>query len=269
MSTQTTREPLDRMRLKAGLETARVGRVFELHETIDSTNRRAVAWARADALDGALVLAESQTQGKGRLGRQWFAPPRSSLLMSLVFRPRIAIEQAQRLTMICSLGAVEAIREVTGLQARIKWPNDILLDGKKLAGVLTELGADGGQLSYVVVGMGLNVNLEPAQLPPVMSPPTSLLATLGRSVDRQVLLLSILSQIDGHYARMGTGWSPHGAWREHLDTLGKRVSVGDAEGVVTGVAEDVDADGALLVRTEDGTLHRMLAGDVTLRGQRL
>lgn len=261
--------PLDLGVIRRELETLRLGRAVELYDAIDSTNRRASEWARAGALDGAVVLAERQTAGKGRLGRRWFAPGGSSLLMSIVLRPDIQPLQAQRMTMICSLGAAQAIEQLTGLIAALKWPNDLLLSGKKLGGVLTELGVSGGRLTHVIVGMGLNINLALEQLPEVMSPPTSLLAELGRPVDRQVLLLSILSCVDGLYDRFLSGWSPHEAWRERLDTIGREVSVGDADGVVTGVAEDVDADGALLVRSSDGVVRRMLAGDVTLRGERL
>jgi len=263
------RPPLELGAIRQGLDTTRVGQALELYPEIDSTNRRAAEWARGGAPDGAVVLAERQTAGKGRLGRRWFAPSQSSLLMSIVLRPRLEPLQAQRMTMICSLGAAQAIEGVTGLHPAIKWPNDLLLTGKKLGGVLTELGVSGGRLHYAIVGMGLNVNLDLCQLPDVMSPPTSLLSELGRAVDRQVLLLSILSRVDALYARFEAGWSPHADWRKRLDTIGRTVSVGEADGVVTGVAEDVDADGALLIRTSDGGVRRMLAGDVTLRGGRL
>jgi len=261
--------PLDSGAIRLVLETSRLGRAIELYDAIDSTNRRAAEWAREGAPDGAVVLAERQTAGKGRLGRRWFAPAGSSLLMSIVLRPEIQPVQAQRMTMICSLGAAQAIEQVTGLRPALKWPNDLLLSGKKLGGVLTELGVSGGRLTNVIVGMGLNVNLALDQLPEAMSPPTSLLAELGRLVDRHVLLLSILSRIDGLYDRFLGGWSPHEAWRQRLDTIGREVSVGDADGVVIGVAEDVDPDGALLVRSSDRVVRRMLAGDVTLRGERL
>jgi len=260
---------LDLTAIRRELITARLGQALELYDAIDSTNRRAAEWAREGAPDGAVVLAECQTAGKGRLGRRWFAPAASSLLMSVVLRPEIEPYQAQRMTMICSLGAAQAIEQVTGLRPALKWPNDLLLDDKKLGGVLTELGVSGARLTHVIVGMGLNVNLSLDQLPEVMSPPTSLLSALGQPVDRQVLLRSILSEIDRLYDRFVSGWSPHAAWRERLDTIGREVSVGDADGVVSGVAEDVDADGALLVTSADGERVRMLVGDVTLRGERL
>jgi len=246
-----------------------LGREMEIYAEIDSTNTRAVALAQRGAPEGILVLADHQTQGRGRLGRQWFAPPGSSLLFSLLFRPPLMVSQAQRVAMVCAVAAVEAIAEVTGLTAQIKWPNDILLEGGKLGGMLTELGGHGAALDYAVVGMGLNVNLDLASLPPVMTPPASLSAALGRKVPRAVLLATFLRRAEALYEALKGGWSPHEAWREHLATLGQRVAVGTPEEVIEGLAEDVDADGALLVRTDEGSLRRILAGDVTLRGERL
>ena len=255
--------------IHARLDTRCVAQHLELYQEIDSTNLRAVTLARQGAPDGTLVLAEAQTRGKGRLGRRWFAPPGSSLLMSLLLRPNLALPQAPRMTMICSLGIVQGIARTTGLQARVKWPNDIVLGGKKLGGILTELGATGTRLDYVVVGMGLNVNLDLATLPEVMSPPTSLQFEMGQAVSRLELLLAILGGIDRRYQRLLAGWSPHEEWRQHLDTLGRQVSVGTAGEAIEGLAEDVDADGALIVRCGSGERRRVLVGDVTLRGGRV
>jgi BirA family biotin operon repressor/biotin-[acetyl-CoA-carboxylase] ligase len=252
-----------------GLATRLMGQCLEVHEEIDSTNTRAVAWAQSGAPDGAVVVADHQTQGRGRLGRQWHAPSGSSLLLSLILRPPLSLWQAQRATMICSLGALEAIEEIAGLAAQIKWPNDIVLAGGKLGGVLTELGARAHELDYVVVGMGLNVNLDLAALPEALTPPASLLATLGRPLSRVALLQALLLHVERRYEALRVGWSPHTEWRMRLATLGQRVQVGTPEQVIEGRAEDVDADGALLVRTDDGELRRVLVGDVTLRGHRL
>jgi BirA family biotin operon repressor/biotin-[acetyl-CoA-carboxylase] ligase len=253
----------------ARLTTRCLGRSLEVYEEIDSTNTRAVALARAGAPEGTLILAEAQTAGRGRLGRQWFAPPGSSLLMSLLLRPALAAAQAQRLTMICSLAAVAAIRRVSGLVAQVKWPNDIALNGKKAGGMLAELGLRGEQLDYAVVGLGLNVNLDLRALPEVLSPPTSLLVEAGRALSRLELLLALLEEAEARYDGLAKGESCHEEWRAHLATLGQPVRVGTPEDVIEGVAEDVDADGALLVREPGGALRRVLAGDVTLRGHRV
>ncbi len=262
-------ERLSREGIETHLTTRFVGRYMEVYEEIDSTNARAVTLARQGAPDGTLVLAERQTEGRGRLGRRWFAPLGSSLLMSLILRPHLVPRQAQRMTMICSLAAIEAISEVTGLDAQVKWPNDILLSGKKLGGVLTELGLCGEQLDYTVVGMGLNVDLDLSALPDLMAPATSLLAEIGRPVARRDILVTFLQHVETHYDALATGWSPHIAWRAHLATLGEHVRVGTPEEIIVGLAEDVDADGALLVRTDEGQLRTIVAGDVTLRGHLL
>ncbi len=252
--------------IKSRLTTQCIGQYLEVHDELDSTNTRAVALARQGAPDGALILAESQSQGRGRLGRRWHAPAGSSLLMSLILRPELAPMQAQRVTMICSLAMVEAIANVTDLPAQVKWPNDIVLRGKKLGGMLTELGARGERLDYVVVGLGLNVNLDTASLTETMTPPTSLSEELGVSASRLDLLIAWLTRVEVHYMRLRAGWSPRVAWRDCLATLGQAVRIGAHEEVIEGVAEDVDDDGALLVRVASGNLRQVLVGDVTLRG---
>jgi len=252
--------------IQARLTTRLIGRNLELYEKIDSTNTRAVALARAGAPEGTLILAEGQTAGRGRMGRHWHAPKGSSLLVSLILRPPLLPRQAQRATMIVSLAAIQAIAQVSGLRTQVKWPNDVVLGGKKVGGILTELGLRGEQLDYAVVGLGLNVNLDISSLPDLIAPATSLSAEAGRTISRLELLLALLEGVETRYERMLAGWSPHEEWREHLATLGQFVQVGTVDEVIEGLAEDVDADGALQVRTHDGTLRSVLVGDVTLRG---
>jgi len=169
--------------------------------------------------------------------------------------------------MICSLATVEAIADTTGLPTQIKWPNDVMMDGKKLGGLLTELGLDAGRLDYVAVGMGINVNLDVSTLPALATPAASISAALGHGVSRLDLLVSLLQSIETRYDKMSAGWSPHAEWRQHLATLGEQVRVETPQETVEGVAEGVDQDGALLVRTKDGILCRVLVGDVTLRNR--
>ncbi len=252
--------------IAAKLDTVCIGTKIEVHQEIGSTNDRARELARQGAPDGTVVIAEYQSSGRGRLQRRWYAPPGTSLLMSLLLKPDLAPHQAQRATMLCSLAAVEAIEQEAGLSASVKWPNDLHLRGRKLGGVLTELGEiEAGHLTYVVVGMGINVNLDPEQLPETMTPPISLAAALGHPVSRNALLVAFLNKLDAHYQAMRAGWSPHQRWRQYLNTLGQEVHVSTPAGVIKGVAEDVDADGALLVRQPNGVVKHVLAGDVTLR----
>jgi BirA family biotin operon repressor/biotin-[acetyl-CoA-carboxylase] ligase len=253
--------------LQARLDTRWMGRALEIHEEIGSTNTRAVTLARAGAAGGTAVLAEYQTEGRGRLGRRWHSPAGSALLMSIILRPHVAPQQAHRVMMVCSMAAIDAIEQTCGLCAQVKWPNDIVIGGKKLGGMLAEMGLRDGVLDYVVVGLGLNVNLDPAAVPEAMTPPTSLQAELGHTVSRLDLLVALLRAMEDLCDRMAGGWSPHELWRRSLVTLGQRVQAGTPEEVIEGWAEDVDADGALLLRVADGSLRRLLVGDVTLRDQ--
>lgn len=261
-------EALTAERILADLETAFVGRSLEYWPEIESTNARARHLAEAGAPEGTLVITDHQTADRGRLGRQWIAPAGSSLLMSLIFRPKVAPAQVQRLTMICGLAAVDAVESETGLKAGLKWPNDILVGGAKAGGILTEVGLRGDRVDYAVVGIGMNVNLDPAQLPrDLLMEATSLAHVLGEAVPRLPLLRALLQEVENRYLALQSGHSPHGEWAERLVTLGRAVTVELGDGVVQGVAEGVDADGALLVRLAEGRLQPVLAGDVTLRGQ--
>ena len=263
--------------IEKGLTTAFIGCRVIYYRSIGSTNDVARELAARGAPEGMLVIADEQTAGKGRLGRRWLAPPGTSLLMSLLFRPQspisnlqspISIHQAQRLTMICSLAAVEAIGAVTGLAAAIKWPNDIVVQGKKVGGILTELEATGEGLDYVIVGLGLNVNLDFGAVEAMEELPataTSLSQELGRDVSRLALLWRILENVEDRYQRLQAGELPHGEWASRLITLHNHVIVDTPQGVVEGWAEGVDADGALILRTNRGERQRVLAGDVTLR----
>ncbi len=283
-----SKAPITAEAIASRLRTRRLARFAECHPVIDSTNRRAVDLARAGAPDGTLVFADHQTHGRGRLEREWHAPPRSSLLFSLLLRPRLQPSQAQQATMLCAVAAVEAIAEETGLAAAIKWPNDILVADRKAGGILTELvsptASPNAQGLAVVVGIGLNVNLELADLPPdvwrtATTPPTSLEAELGRPVPRLPLLLTLLHRADTLYDHLlesadasaedapTTRWSPLTLWREHLATLGKQVSIATHEGTVEGTAIDVDSDGGLLIATANGTAERILVGDVVRRDE--
>ena len=235
------------------------------YPSLSSTSEVLKALAARGAPEGTLVITDQQTAGKGRLGRKWLASPGTSLLLSLLFRPDLAPNQAPRLTMICSLSIAEAIEGLTGLSVGLKWPNDIFIRGKKAGGILTESGTTGGHLDYVIVGMGLNVNLAVSALPELRGMATSLSQELGREVARLELLWGILAEIEARYDSLKRGESPHEEWAARLITLGREVQVTTPDAVLVGRAEGVDADGALILCLPDGQRRRVLAGDVTLR----
>jgi BirA family biotin operon repressor/biotin-[acetyl-CoA-carboxylase] ligase len=252
--------------IRNGLGTHWLGQAVVCYETIDSTNTLASTLAQQGAVEGTLVIANAQTAGRGRLGRRWTSPPGSSLLFSLVFRPALEMRRVQGLTMVCGLGVRQAMRELTGLPAQLKWPNDLMLRGRKVGGVLTELGAVGTHLDYAVVGVGLNVNWDAASLPKEFHA-TSLQHELGRPSARIALLQAALLAIERRYLALQAGEWPVREWAAALDTLGQRVELRTGEGILRGLAQGVDEEGALLVRGDDGGTRRVLVGDVVLPGQ--
>lgn len=264
---------------------------------LGSTNDRAKERASAGAPEGLLVITDEQTAGRGRRGRRWWAPAGSALLTSLLFRPALASQQfggtlrtgakaegvpvVQLLNMLCAVAAADAVTDLTSLPVDLKWPNDLIVRNRKLAGLLVESIFRGAHLEAVVVGLGINVNTDFADAPPFVAPATSLRHELRRPVDPLVLLIAYLDGVARRYAQLKQGISPYDEWASRLATLGQHVTVRlsdySAQGKATageapprilcGVAEGVDADGALLLRTADGTVHRLLAADVSLGHQ--
>jgi len=256
---------LDLTQIRGALTTSFVGRALHYREALPSTMDEAWRLARAGAPDGTVVLAEEQTAGRGRLKRSWWAPAGTSLLLSVLLRPGWPARQAQRLTMVCSLAVCEAIAVTAGVPAQVKWPNDVLIAGHKVCGILTELDVAGAQLETAVVGIGINVNVDFECAPPLMAPATSLMLAAGRRVSRMDLLVALLSGIEQRYLATRAGRSYHHEWAARMATLGREVQVRGAMETWQGMAVDVDVDGALLVKEQDGSVRRVLAGDVTLR----
>jgi BirA family biotin operon repressor/biotin-[acetyl-CoA-carboxylase] ligase len=252
--------------IREGLATEYVGRhVVYLPET-GSTNVEARRLAERGVPEGTLVIADHQTAGRGRFHRRWEAPPGSSLLMSVVFRPPLAPFQVQRVTMICGLAVADAVESETGLRVDLKWPNDLVICGAKAGGILTEVAMAGDRVDYVIVGIGLNVNVDFAQpAGGFLTAATSLSQALERPVARLPVLRAFLRVLERRYEALKAGHSPYNEWAERLVTLGKPVTVSTSNAVWEGVAEGVDADGALLVRLADDRLQVVMAGDVTLR----
>lgn len=251
----------------AGLNTTRFGRRVRHYDLAGSTNDLARELALAEAPEGTVVVAEEQSQGRGRLGRTWLAPAGTCLLVSVIFRARLPVADAFRLTMLSSVAMLAAIERTAGVKATIKWPNDLLAGDKKLAGILSEASSVGDCLQFAVVGVGLNVNFDPLVFPEIAATATSLRAILGRPVPRVPILQRFLEELEAHYDEL---W-PDGEdrlwrrWRDEMDTLGRRVVVTDGERRQEGQAVGVSPDGSLLLRREDGNVATIAVGDVTLR----
>ncbi len=261
---------------------------FFYRPRVGSTNDLAKERASAGVSEGLLVVADEQTAGRGRMGCCWWALARSALLTSLLFRPAAppwhgqaaasGLHLAPQLVMLCALAAADAVTELVGLRVDLKWPNDLLVGNRKLAGLLSEAIFEGDRLAAVVVGLGLNVNTDWSNAPPFIAPATSLRLELGHPVDRLPLLLAYLDGVACRYDQLKCGMGPYAEWVSRLVTLGQHVtahlgeqalpgrdnSVDAAPQCLSGVAQGVDVDGALLLRADDGTIHRLLAADISL-----
>lgn len=242
-----------------------VGRDIRVFEETNSTNDVAEKLARDGVKEGVVIFAEAQKKGRGRLGRQWLSPARKGLWFSVLLRPDLRPQFATQLTVAAATALARAIRRQTDLTPEIKWPNDILLRGKKVVGILTELSAELDHIKYVIIGIGVDVNLTLDDLPPELRKiATSLRIESGHSVSRPGLAAAILRELDADYARLRAGQFEALAdeWEAQCTTIGRNVTIRIGDRVQSGVAESLDAEGALLLRTQHGRLERILGGDV-------
>lgn len=243
---------LNRCRIQAGLPVGKFGQVFEFHRRLGSTNDEAARLARRGAPEGTLIVAEEQTSGRGRGGRRWLTPPDTALALSVVLRPALDPVTAAGLMTLGALAVTDAL-EAQGLEPEIKWPNDVLLGGRKVAGVLVEASWSGPALEFAICGIGINVR--PASVPrdqEVDYPATCVEAALGRRVDRERLLLAVLAGLDRWYPRLGTEAMLQ-AVQSRLALAGHQVALrttGDQE--ITGRVLGVCADGRLRLEITNG-----------------
>ncbi len=255
-------ETLSPEMVKRDLVTEFMGQQIVHYQSIGCTNEVAKELAKQGAPQGTLIIAEEQTEGKGRRGRSWLAPAGSSILISLILYPPLTASQIARLTMASCLAVAYAIEETTSLSVHFKWPNDILLRGKKAGGILTETSISGDMVDHAVVGIGLNVNLDVRQIPEIADTATSLSMELGRAVSRLELLQAVLKFMESEYHLLQQGESPVEKWATRLSLLGQQVRVTTPWEQQSGWAEGVDADGALVLRRDDGTKAYITVGDV-------
>jgi BirA family transcriptional regulator, biotin operon repressor / biotin---[acetyl-CoA-carboxylase] ligase len=248
-------------------KTKVIGRDIRVFEQTTSTNDVIEKLARDGVREGVAVFAEAQSKGRGRLGRRWLSPARKGLWFSILLRPALRPQEATQLTVASATALRRAIQQQTGLPAEIKWPNDILVGGKKVAGILTELHAELDRVRYLILGIGVDVNLGAGEFPPELRKlATSLKIESGRMISRAELATTILRALDADYARIGGGGFAKVAdeWEAHCQTIGRNVTIQIGERRLRGRAEALDDDGALLLRTEHGRLERVIGGDVTL-----
>jgi BirA family transcriptional regulator, biotin operon repressor / biotin---[acetyl-CoA-carboxylase] ligase len=244
-----------------GLNTKFIGKKIHYFDCLASTMDLAMQLGMQSAPNGTLVLAESQTRGHGRLGRSWFSPKYKGIYLSLILRPQISPAAAPILTLMSAVSICEAVNAVVGLDVQIKWPNDILIHNKKLAGILTEMNAETDKVNFVVIGIGLNVNNDKKSL---IAQATSLKEQLGQGISRVTLLQELLRRIESNYLLLKDKGSQTiiDKWRYFSLTLGRRIKVYYQHKHIEGLAVDIDQDGGLLIRRDSGVISKVTCGDV-------
>jgi BirA family transcriptional regulator, biotin operon repressor / biotin---[acetyl-CoA-carboxylase] ligase len=248
-------------------KTKVIGRDIRVFQETTSTNDVIEKLARDGVKEGVVVFAESQSKGRGRLGRKWMSPARKGLWFSVLLRPKLRPQETTQLTVASATALRRAIQAQTGLKPEIKWPNDILVGGRKVAGILTEMNAELDQVKYVILGIGVDVNLGQSDFPSELrQTATSLKAECGKPLSRAGLAVAILRELDEDYSRITSGRFAAVAdeWEAHGTTIGQEVVIRTGDRQIRGRAEALGDDGALLLRTEHGHLERIVGGDVTL-----
>jgi BirA family transcriptional regulator, biotin operon repressor / biotin---[acetyl-CoA-carboxylase] ligase len=251
-----------------------IGSTILHYDEVTSTNDLARARAEEGEAEGLVISAERQTAGRGRMGRSWTVPPRSSIQISVLLRPALPPLSASGIVQMACLAAGAALREAAAQAERdrpgivaLKWPNDVLLNGKKCAGILVETSVENERLKYVIVGLGINVNYTMQEYPSLAGFATTLADELGHVVDRTALLDSLLNKLDDYYYRFCSGKAGEALvfheWRSQMATLGQTVQIATPSGIEEGIAIDVGEDGALLLRRQNDLI-KIYSGDVTV-----
>jgi BirA family biotin operon repressor/biotin-[acetyl-CoA-carboxylase] ligase len=252
--------------IAARLRTSFVGRQLVCLKETGSTNSDAFRLAEEGAPEGTVVMADAQSDGKGRRGRAWESPAGLNLYCSVILRPRVMPHEAPQLTFLSAVAVARTIEQATSLAPEIKWPNDVLIGGRKVAGLLNEMSAETDGINFVILGLGVNLNMTQAQFPhDLRHPATSIFLESGHRVDRTGFAAALLNELDRLYAGFLThGFGPvREEWQARCNARGREVVVSDAGSeVVRGMFNGIDGDGALLVRRPDGRIERILCGDV-------
>lgn len=256
-------DPLDVQTVREAMTGRLIGSEIVHHEVLGSTMDEAARIAEKGCNEGVVVFAEAQTQARGRFGRSWISPARQNVYCSVVLKPPTKL--LNYINMAACIAVVDSIRSLSGLSASIKWPNDVRINNRKLAGVLVESTLRGQNTRYAIVGIGLNVNLDPAQNPTIASIATSLFRETGRQWDRTRVTKYLLGSLDDLYSQVKQGLALTAQWAALLETLGLDVTIQCAGRIDQGRAYDVDDQGNLMIIRNDGSTFTAIAGEVTLQ----
>lgn len=265
---KTAGDILSQAEILSSIRGSWAGREILYLDEVDSTNTAAKKAAENGAVHGTLVVSERQTGGKGRRGRAWDSPRGTGIFMTLILRPNMAPVHASMLTLVAALAVADGIRECTGAESLIKWPNDIVMSGKKICGILTEMSADPDCINYVAVGIGINVNMEefPEEIRGVAA---SIFTETGKKTKRSLLISAVMAAFERYYEVFMKTTDMSGLLEDYngkLANCGRTVRVLDLAGEYSGTAIGIDREGELLVEMEDTTVRRVLSGEVSVRG---
>jgi BirA family transcriptional regulator, biotin operon repressor / biotin---[acetyl-CoA-carboxylase] ligase len=255
-------EILNSAAITKGLTTRFMGQNVLYYPVTTSTNDIARQRAQIKAPEGTAVIAGRQTSGRGRLRREWVTP-QGNIAVTIVLYP--SRKNLPFLTIVAALAVLYSIEKTTGLKCQLKWPNDVLINQKKVCGILLESQAAPDSVDYAIIGIGINVNMKLAEYPEISAIATSLADETGKEISRAVLLQNLFLEMEKLYLRLQAGESIMEEWRDNLVTLGKSIHVRSGDDVFEGIAESVAGDGSLMLRCSDGRLLKFMAGDVTLK----
>jgi BirA family transcriptional regulator, biotin operon repressor / biotin---[acetyl-CoA-carboxylase] ligase len=259
------RLPLQLHQIQDGLVTNRLGKIIHYFSAIDSTNLYARRLAEQGAQEGEVVIAESQTQGRGRLGRPWVSPPYVNLYFSVILRPQLPPSHAPQITLMAAVALADAVAGFIPVAPAIKWPNDILAGGKKLAGILAESACHSDRVDFVILGVGVNINYPVDWMPDLIrQQATSVIILAGEGVSREIFVRRLIQDLDRCYGELEeTGFDAIAQrWEARFGLRGKKVRVEMADRILIGTAKGIDPDGALVLEDGQGERQRVVAGDV-------
>lgn len=243
------------------LNTKFIGHQLYYYPKLTSTMDIAKRKAQEGADEGTVVIAGEQTSGKGRLGRAWLSP-QGNLAMSIILKP--PLDKLHQLIMVASLAVVRTIKRVSGIEAEIKWPNDVLIKGKKVCGILIENEVQRDEVLFAVIGIGININLDPLATPEISSIATSLASESGEEIEKDKVITALFAEFEQLYLESQSGVPIYQEWKYYMGTIGKWVQVKAGESVERGQAEAVTKRGNLILRRADGSIAEIVVGDVTM-----
>lgn len=252
------------------LSTNFIGRKLIHFDSINSTNTAAKKFARDENAHGLVIISEEQSNGKGRLGRQWVSPKYKGIWMSIILKPNLMPQEAVKLTQIAAASVSASALEI-GIKALIKWPNDIVINSKKVCGILTEMSAELSDIHYVIVGIGVNVNIDKDEFPEELKDTaTSLKIESGNEVNRNILTAKILNNFEKLYNRFVADNDMQSSLkicRENSAILGREIIIIRSNKNTTALALDIDEEGRLIVKSADGSIEKLVSGEVSIRGK--